>query len=287
MAKSVNRRVLTKRALPEKVPDWGVLVIESHHAPDFVMEWRTHAFVKLVYALTGSGDIEIRKNTHGFQARDVIVVPPGQRNRIIDTPGTPAALYVFCLSTKLLQFDASTLSRLQPGPLRRDRQFANQVERRLRRLLYIQDANRDDTPLKMVSGAMQLLEVVLAQPVVSAECDSADAGVDPDRGEVLAYVEYLNTHFFEARTIDEAARRVGIERRRFTQLFRELTGLTWLKYVRRLGINHAEHLLQTTSLPVTSVAFECGFEDLSTFYRHFKSANGISPVEWRSQNKAN
>lgn len=285
MAGAAFDKVLTKRAVDEKVPDCGVFVIESHHAPGFVMEWRTHSFVKLVYALTGSGDVEIRKEKYGFQPRDVIVVPPGHRNRIIDTPGTPTSLYVFCLSTELLQFDAATLSRLRPGSLRRDRQFANQVERRLRRLLYIQDAEHDQTPLKMVSGAMQLLEVVLAQPIVSADFDATGSDADPDRGEVLAYVEYLNTHFFEARTIDEAARRVGIERRRFTQLFREITGLTWLRYVRQLGINHAKHLLLTTSLPVTSVAFECGFEDLSTFYRHFKSANGESPVEWRTKNR--
>jgi AraC family L-rhamnose operon regulatory protein RhaS len=32
---------------------------------------------------------------------------------------------------------------------------------------------------------------------------------------------------------------------------------------------------------VLSIAFECGFEDLSTFYRAFKREVGISPNLWR------
>ncbi|MEM6474364.1 MAG: AraC family transcriptional regulator, partial [Planctomycetota bacterium] len=82
-------------------------------------------------------------------------------------------------------------------------------------------------------------------------------------------------------TIDDAAGSIGLSRRAFTSLFQKLTGTTWLVYVRRLAINHAKHQLAQTELSIASVAFEAGFNDLSTFYRQFKSQVGMSPKQYR------
>jgi AraC-like DNA-binding protein len=42
-------------------------------------------------------------------------------------------------------------------------------------------------------------------------------------------------------------------------------------------------LLKSTERTVLSVAFECGFDDLSTFYRAFKRETGVSPNHWREE----
>ena len=97
-----------------------------------------------------------------------------------------------------------------------------------------------------------------------------------------AYVDDLADHFFEASNLDAAAAGLGISRRRFTQLFRQVTSTSWLSYVRQLRVEHAKRLLGQTQRTVLSIAFECGFEDLSTFYRAFKREVGHSPNHWRS-----
>ena len=53
--------------------------------------------------------------------------------------------------------------------------------------------------------------------------------------------------------------------------------------MRQLRIDHAKKLLESTSRTVLSVAFECGFEDLSTFYRAFKRETSESPNQWRTK----
>jgi AraC-like DNA-binding protein len=98
---------------------------------------------------------------------------------------------------------------------------------------------------------------------------------------VRAYVQDLEQHFFEATNLDAAAASLGLSRRRFTQLFRQCTDSSWLAYVRRLRIEHAKRLLAEPQKTVLSIAFECGFEDLSTFYRAFKREVGVSPNQWR------
>ncbi len=261
------------------MPDWGVLVLESHHAPDFSMEWRTHPFVKVIYALSGRGRVLIRDQEYVFAPNDVIVVPPRHKNRIIDDADDPSSLYVFCLSSNLLGFDRDWKSQIVAGPLRRSPQFSARVQRHLRRLLFEQTRRRPATPITMVGDAIQLLGVLIQQPSYSASATDIDLHDD----EMETYVEHLRTHFFEATTIDDAASQLGMSRRQFTQRFRQVTGETWLAFVRRLCIGHAQRLLRDTTIPITSVAFECGFDDLSTFYRQFKRQTGVAPGIWREQ----
>ncbi len=52
--------------------------------------------------------------------------------------------------------------------------------------------------------------------------------------------------------------------------------------VNRMRLDYAEHLLQTTHLPVTDVAFRSGFENLSYFYRRFRERHGVSPSRYRA-----
>ena len=107
----------------------------------------------------------------------------------------------------------------------------------------------------------------------------------PDKGfeRVQAYVDGLASRFFEETTIDNAAKSLSLSRRRFTQLFREVTKTTWLAHLRKLRIEHARQILRDTRRTVNSVAFECGFDDLSTFYRAFKREAGTSPNRWRQE----
>jgi transcriptional regulator GlxA family with amidase domain len=86
----------------------------------------------------------------------------------------------------------------------------------------------------------------------------------------------------EVELVAEAAHRAGLSERRFSQLFREITGSSWLSHLRALRLDHATRLLRHTERSITAIAFECGFTDLSNFYRAFKTANDCSPLELRS-----
>lgn len=278
MAKS-----LTRRALRERLPSWGVLMLESHHASGFTMEWRTHPFVKVVYVLDGGGEFHFGRRSCGFSAGDVIVVPDRTHNRIVDHPHHASSLYVCCLSTELVTFDRRLLSRLKADRLPPDAHFSHRVAAIMRRLVHVQSQPGPTRPIAMVADALRLMQLVVdrtrKRKTRRGETES------PQRSAVADYAERLGANFFEATTIDEAAASLGMPRRTFTRLFAEVTGETWLRYVRRLAIRHAQQRLKTTDLPIVSVAFECGFNDLSTFYRQFKSRCGMSPARYRQTSR--
>lgn len=269
-----QKKPLTRHALDERLPPWGVLVLESHHAPDFAMEWRTHPFVKLVYAVGGAGQLLLRGGTHEYESRDLLIVPPETPNRLVDRAGDPASLYVLCLACERLSFAPRVLASLRAGKLPRSRLTERSIEGSFRRLLFHQRNVSEGSALAMVADALGLLERIVAP-----------AGGPAGETEMARYVARLDTHFYEATDIDAEAAALGMSRRRFTELFRRETGETWLRYVRGRAIEHACRLLTRTEAPITSVAFECGFTDLSTFYRHFKAVTETTPSEWRRSDR--
>lgn len=275
------KQQLTDRALHEHLPAWGVTVLESHHSPEFSMEWREHDFLKLVYVLRGRGVMEFSDRVLHFEAGDLVIVPPSTPNRITDAPDAASSLYVCCVDPKLFHFAPNSIVGLQPGLVSGNPHFANRVATQLRRMRHQQGNVGPTCALSMVASALRIVQWVLQLVEAQTDADAPKRVSSDDREVMEDYVARLSTEFYEASTIDAAAASIGMSRRTFTKLFQEVTGSTWLTHVRRLAINHAKHQLAQTNLSITSVAFECGFNDLSTFYRQFKAQVGKSPKSYR------
>jgi transcriptional regulator GlxA family with amidase domain len=123
---------------------------------------------------------------------------------------------------------------------------------------------------------------VLDQSLPAADSESRPGGA-ARRADVERYVAELGHRFYEHATLDTAAAELGMSRRRFTTLFAETTGRTWADYVAALRIQYARKLLCETNRSVAAIAFECGYEELSSFYRAFKRQTGDSPGHWRTR----
>ena len=90
----------------------------------------------------------------------------------------------------------------------------------------------------------------------------------------------------EARLTDEQlgvetiAKDIGLSR---TQLYRKITALTGIsmsEFVRKLRLQKASELLQQHWGPVSQVAYEVGFNNLSYFSKCFKEQFGVLPSEY-------
>jgi len=60
-----------------------------------------------------------------------------------------------------------------------------------------------------------------------------------------------------------------------------MTTKTPVEYLNSYRIEKASRKLLNTDMSVTSVAFSCGFNDLSYFIKTFKAIKGITPAKYR------
>lgn len=268
-----------RQPIEVRFPSCGVFVLESHHARGFRMEPVRHDYLKLIQPFAGAGWLARGDVRVPLRPGDVVLVPAGARHHIEDDGARPLSLYALCLSPKPFASapnPALAAFRHFPAPV-----WSGEFRGLIRHLLHEQTLGRPGADLMIAGLAWQALGHVVRAATGRAEPVVGNAS-QPALARVAAYAAELARTFYHRQTVAEAAAALGLSRRHFTQLFREVTGESWLTAMQRHRLGHARRLLRETSRSVTSIGYECGFEEITTFYRAFKAAEGTSPLAWRN-----
>jgi AraC-like DNA-binding protein len=107
------------------------------------------------------------------------------------------------------------------------------------------------------------------------------AALARDRRRAVDAAHWLDANCHEPVDLASAARQVGLTEFHFLRVFSKVLGVTPHQYLVRCRLRRAALLLAEASLPITEVAFEVGFGDLSNFVRSFRRAAGLSPRAFR------
>lgn len=127
---------------------------------------------------------------------------------------------------------------------------------------------------------LQLLEQLLVSArQANSQHDKMDA--------ISNALQYIHQHYAKELSISELAAQFGFDRRRFSELFEQLTGLTPMHYLTEYRIRKAKLLLQTTRLPIVEIAEQVGYLDSFYFSRVFKKYVNTSPSLYRKEHGKN
>ena len=75
----------------------------------------------------------------------------------------------------------------------------------------------------------------------------------------------------------------GYSRHHFSRLFEASEGVPPARYLARLRLDEAASALRTTTVPVKTVARDCGFKDPSYFAKVFTRSFGMTPRQYRAE----
>jgi AraC family L-rhamnose operon regulatory protein RhaS len=271
------------RPIEVQIPDHGVFALESYHAPGFRMAMQCHDFLEIFYVLHGKGAFHIDGQIHPCQRGDIVMVPLGRKHRIEDNPAAPLALYGLCVAPHVWRSEPKMFDHFAPGRLRISKLLAAQVWSDLRRLLFEQTAARPGSRVLVLGLTLRVLGLLARSGLQSSAASRrlpSESTTSRHQETVERYAAELPHRFFEATDLDATAAQLGMSRRRLTDLFRQVTGASWSAFVSRLRVEYACCLLKEGSRSIIATAFECGFEDLSSFYRSFKRHTGLPPRAW-------
>ena len=127
--------------------------------------------------------------------------------------------------------------------------------------------------------ASRLVEAVSGKPRKSGP----DAARDRRRAVETALWIDANSH--KPINLEDAAAEAGISPFHFLRLFSQALGVTPHQYLVRSRLRHAARRLAADDAPITDIAYDVGFADLSNFVRTFHRAAGASPLKFRQASR--
>ena len=94
-------------------------------------------------------------------------------------------------------------------------------------------------------------------------------------------VSFMEEHYQEPLSLLQLGERFACNGQYLCRFFREIAGVSPIHYLIGYRIERACRLLERSSQPVTDVALECGFDNISYFIRKFRELKGCTPSEYR------
>lgn len=241
--------------LEEAAPDW--------HKPESVTEWDIFLFVErgeLTYFIDGQR-IPLARG-------DILYFPAGS-SRYAAGNGRQGHLKYAVLFKRTASVPATPL--LDEGRLRLIRSSHYEYVKQRFGLLVQQWLGKMPYYETVCSGI--LLELL---GLAERETESAHL---PSKKLLLAteIQQYILSHYREPIRIETLAELVDRTPNYVTKIFREVTGMTPIRYLHQVRVTAARDLLVNTHMSIAQVADRLGFCDQSYFNRVYKKIMGYPP----------
>lgn len=129
--------------------------------------------------------------------------------------------------------------------------------------------------------AVGYLEVLRAQLITLIILSLRSSAFGEKETPVTVACKYISDHYGERITLSEIAARANYSAPHFCKLFKEETGMSFLRYVEQIRATEACRLLANTKEKITCVAEMVGYRDMSAFHGMFRRTMGMTPREYR------
>src|SRR5262249_39958726 len=152
-------------------------------------------------------------------------------------------------------------------------------------LLAAAEAARDDGD----NGEFEELALRVAGAIAAALAGTRRLANRPSRRDerrVTDALRQIEARWPEQLTLTEHARARGVRARamspyHFLRTLRAVVGMTPYQFVLRTRLHRAAVDLRRSNAPISTIVFDAGFNDLSTFNRRFRRLMGASPRAYR------
>lgn len=124
-----------------------------------------------------------------------------------------------------------------------------------------------------------------AKMLASSSSALAEGAHEEER--VLKVKRYIEEHYAENIQLGQLAGMVCMTPASFSRFFKIKTGSTLSDYLIDVRLGNAARLLVDTSMNISDICYECGFNNQSNFNRIFKSKRDITPRDFRAMFKKN
>lgn len=138
-------------------------------------------------------------------------------------------------------------------------------------------------PLLVHSASTTMAAALIRQlsPQAAVLLEKSRPGLSPERKRRL--LEYIDANLSEPMTLEDLAQVASMSPHHLIRSFKSAIGVTPFRWLLQERIRRAK-LLLAGAMPLSEVAYACGFSSQSHFATAFKAETGLTPSEWRRRN---
>jgi AraC-like DNA-binding protein len=148
--------------------------------------------------------------------------------------------------------------------------------------------NKLDELTKSQPGFLRLLKLLEILYILSmadshslSSSSFADVASHTDSRRVRKVEEEIARNYNKQIYLKDLADMVGMTPTAFSRFFKIRTGRTLSDYIIDIRMGHAARMLVDTTMTMSEICYECGFNNISNFNRIFKKRKGCCPKEFR------
>lgn len=242
--------------------------------------------MELIYIKRGSGFVQTGAQVCPAQRGDIFVLTPGTlhairqaENRTMEYENIIFDLELLggsedlCAEKYLLPLQSGRLAL--PEHITLDEAWYPRAAACLREAEEASRCKQLGYELCIKGALLRFLALLVAQSKALPPAEK----VNTQRLRII--LQWLSAHYSEPVCVADAAALCRCSPNHFMRWFRQMTGQTFIVFLREYRLNAAAETLHTTEDTVLSIAEQCGFENLSYFNREFKAHFGMTPREYR------
>lgn len=100
--------------------------------------------------------------------------------------------------------------------------------------------------------------------------------------EFIALQELVEHKVKDTTRVSDYAKMMGVSTKTLNNICKSIVHTTAKEFIDDICTKQIKRLLINTTLSITEIAYESGFEESSNFYKYFKRQIGMSPDQYRS-----
>lgn len=273
----------SKNIQKKELPKYGISVESRVERPDFGSTPHSHDQPSIIFVVSGRGTLEIQNKSHQLYPDCIVPLHKDLPHKFLDKPRKKMTVFSIYFNPELSRSNKYLVDFLfnTSEPLHLQVYYSQQVRKNLRRILNEQSTR----PPGYKEAIIQLFNLTLLSvsrsKIETSKNKTSPANPDSS-ARVRAALNYISENPHEQFSLSNAAAIACVSQRQFTALCRKITGKSFIKFLNTIRCAKAARLIKTTNTTIAAAAFEAGYEELSTFYRAFRSIYNTSPMSLRN-----
>jgi AraC-like DNA-binding protein len=261
--------------------------------PSFRGIWHYHPELELHYIIKGEGVRFIGNKIHNFGPGEIVLLGENlphcwrckeeyfQNNEDLNVE----AIVVHFLPDFLGSYLLNLPETFQLTKLFDRAKNGLSVKPHLRpKIAELMEATLEANNLSKIISLLSILELLAHDEHTELITTNPQTFLSSNEAEIVRLKKiysYTLANYKNEISLEDIASISNLSVTSFCRYFKLMTKKTYYDFLTEIRISHAYRMLIENKLPTEVICYECGFNNVSNFYRHFKKVTKMTPLAYK------